>query len=287
MGELYSKMEADLRRKNLADGTRERYLGCAKEFVRHYMKSPRDLGREQIVDYLRHLQTHEQATPATLKMSIAGIRFLYLVTLDRPDEVRNLGWPKVPRSLPVVLSQAEVERIFGAMTSLAARTILLVQYGCGARISEACGLRVEDIDSGRGLIRIERGKGGKDRYTTLGAGLLEALRAYWRVVRPNGPHLFPGRKPGRPITPSAVRVELDKAVERAGLHKRVTTHSLRHAFATHLLEAGTDVRVIQALLGHSSIRTTARYTHVSAQHVATVPSPLDLLPSRRQKPTTR
>jgi site-specific recombinase XerD len=282
MGELYRKMEGDLRRKNYATKTREEYLRNAQDFVRHHMKSPREMGREQVVDYLR-AKAEAGASPSVIKMCVAGVSFLYRVTLNRPEVVRDIGWPRARRSLPEVLSLAEVEELFSAMKSLVTGTILLVTYGTGVRISEACALRAQDIDSKRGLIRIEEGKGGKDRYVMLGQGVLEALRAYWRAVRPPGPYLFPGRKPERPITPSAVRLNLAKAIAKAGLKKKVKPHGLRHAFATHLLEAGTDVRVIQALLGHTSIRTTVRYTHVSARHIASVPSPVDLLPGRVTK----
>jgi site-specific recombinase XerD len=249
------------------------------------MVSPRQMGREQIIEYLRHL-AQTGASPATIKMHLAGVRFLYAVTLERPDEVSGLGWPRVPRSLPQVLSASEVVQILGALTGLKVRTILLTAYGCGARISEACGLRVEDIDSRRGLVRLH-GKGGKDRYVMLGQRVLEALRAYWKAVRPAGPYLFPGAKAGRPITSGPVRGGLEKALRKLGLAKKVTPHTLRHSFATHLLEAGTDSRIIQELLGHASPRTTARYTHVSAKLVGSVKSPLDLLPGPKAPPPAR
>jgi site-specific recombinase XerD len=282
MGELYRNMLADLRRKNYAIQTRDEYLRCARHFVAHFMRPATEMGREQVVEYLRW-RALGGASPSVLKMHLAGISFLYRVTLNRPQEVLGIGWPKIRSALPQILSKSEIEQVFGAVTSLWCRTLLLTAYGTGARISEACALRVGDIDSDRRLIRIERGKGGKDRNVMLGQGVLEALRTYWRAVRPPGPYLFPGGKPGRPTTPRTVRDNLAAAVARLGLTKKVTPHSLRHAFATHLLEAGTDLRVIQVLLGHSSIRTTVRYTHVSARHIASVPSPVDLLPGRQSQ----
>jgi site-specific recombinase XerD len=283
MGELCQKMQADLKRLNYAPGTQDEYVRCVRDFVCYHLRSPAQMGRKEIIEYLRFL-ADAAASPSTIKMHQAGIRFLYATTLERPQEVAAIGWPRIPRSLPQVLSLAEVAQVLGAVPTLKARTILVTAYGTGARISEACRLEVGDIDSRRGLVRIHRGKGGKDRYVMLGAGVLLALRAYWKAVRPPRPYLFPGSDPARPITDAAVRVHLKDALAGLKLAKKVTPHTLRHSFATHLLEAGTDIRVIQELLGHASIRTTARYTHVSARHVATVTSPVDLLPGRADPP---
>jgi site-specific recombinase XerD len=280
MGELCRKMEGDLKRKNYAQQTQRAYLSGARCFAGFHMRPPEQMGREEIIEYLRHL-AEAGAGPEMIKLRLAGIRFLYAVTLDRPQVVAGIGWPRVPRSLPQVLSPGEVARVLDAVPGLRPRTVLLAAYGTGARISEACALKVEDIDSRRGLVRIHRGKGGKDRYVMLGRGVLEALRTYWKAARPPGPYLFPGRKPGTHLTASAVQNSLRDTLRGLKLAKKVTAHTLRHSFATHLLEAGTDIRVIQELLGHTSIRTTARYTHVSARHIATVTSPVDLLPGRR------
>jgi integrase/recombinase XerD len=242
------------------------------------MRSPREMGLGEIKDYLGQL-SREGAGPETLRMHAAGLKFLYGVTLDRPDIADKIPWPKVPHKKPNVLSPAEVERLLSAamLASQVPAVVAMAAYGAGLRISEACRLKPEDIDSGRKLIHVRQGKGGKDRYVMLSERLLEMLRGYWARVRPQDGWLFPGRKAGKPITPHAVGRALQTAAAKAKLRKKVTPHLLRHSFATHLLEAGTDIRVIQVLLGHSSIRTTARYTQVSERHIGSVKSPLDKL----------
>jgi site-specific recombinase XerD len=210
-------------------------------------------------------------------MYVAALRFLFAVTLKRPEVVATVPWPKVPRKLPDILSGEEVERLLSAVRSLKHRALLMTAYGAGLRISEACTLEVGDIDSKRMMIHVREGKRGKDRYVMLSQKLLDTLRLHWRRLHPRGRYLFPGAFPGAPITPSAVSLVLRKAVAAAGLTKRVTFHALRHGFATHLLEAGEDIRTIQRLLGHTSIQTTARYTAVSKAHIARTRSPLDML----------
>lgn len=280
MGELYNKMARDLALKNLASKTRHEYLRCCCGFVRYHMKSPRLLGSKDIKEYLGHLLM-KGAGPETVKMNVAGLKFLYGVTLEQPRKVETIPWPKVPHRKPDVLSGTEMERLLAKMTSLVPAMALLTAYGAGLRVSEACRLRVEDIDSKRKLIHVRLGKGGKDRYVMLSERLLAALRSYWVKVRPRDGWLFPGRAKGKHLSSAAVTKALAEGVSAAKLKKRVTTHTLRHSFATHLLETGTDIRVIQVLLGHASIRTTARYAHVSAKHIATVKSPLDLLGTKK------
>ena len=281
MGELYQKMEQDLAIKNLAFGTREQYLRCCCGFVRYHMRSPRQMGLAEVKDYLG-LLVRQGASPEKLKMNVAGLKFLYGVTLDRQEVADKLPWPKVPHRKPDILSLSEVNRFLGkAMAgSPTAAVVAMAAYGGGLRVTEACRLQPGDIDSERMLIHVRLGKGKKDRYVMLSQRLLEVLRAYWVRVHPKGRWLFPGRKKDRPLTPSAVERATREAARAAKLRKRVTPHVLRHSFATHLLEAGTDIRVIQVLLGHSSIRTTARYTQVSQRHIGTVQSPLDRLPKR-------
>jgi integrase/recombinase XerD len=278
MGQLYQKMAQDLAIKNLAKGTREQYLRCCQGFAAYYMRSPREMGLPEIKDYLGRM-VDLGATPEKLKMHVAGIKFLYGVTLDREEVARKIPWPKVPHKMPDILSLSEVERLLDAVMSASEIPAVasITAYGAGLRISEGCRLRPEDIDSARKLIHVRLGKGGKDRYVMLSGVLLEILRVYWRRVRPQGGWLFPGRKPGQPITRNAVAQALQAAASKAKLRKKVTPHLLRHSFATHLLEGGTDIRVIQVLLGHSSIRTTARYTQVSERHIGSVKSPLDKL----------
>jgi site-specific recombinase XerD len=280
MGELRDKMARDLAIRNLAVKTQKEYLRCCSSFVRYHMRSPRELGANAIKEYLEHLLL-KGAGPETLKMNVAGLKFLYGVTLDRPRVAESIPWPKVPHKKPDILSGSELLKVLEGVTSLVPGVVLMTAYGAGLRISEACRLCVEDIDGKRKLIHVRLGKGNKDRYVMLAERLLGALRSYWVQVRPEGKWLFPGRKKGAHLSASAVRKALDEAVRAAKLKKRVTPHTLRHSFATHLLETGTDVRVIQAVLGHASIRTTARYAHVSARHVASVKSPLDLLGTKR------
>jgi integrase/recombinase XerD len=280
MGALYNKMSRDLKLKNLAVKTQTEYLRCCSGFARYHMKSPTEMGESAIKEYLEHLQ-RKGVGPETLKMNVAGLRFLYGVTLDRPKIVDRLLWPKVPHKKPDILSGSETEKLLKSVTSLVPAMALATAYGAGLRISEACRLQVEDIDSKRGLIHVRLGKGGKDRYVMLASRLLAALRAYWIQARPEGEWLFPGRKAGTHLSPAAVRKALREAVKATKLKKRITAHALRHSFATHLLEAGNDIRIIQVLLGHASIRTTARYAQVSSKHVAAVKSPLDLLGTRQ------
>jgi integrase/recombinase XerD len=281
MGELYQRMARDLKLKNFAPATQKEYLRCCTHFVRYHMRPPTELGESAIKQYLEHLQLRG-CGPETLKMNVAAVKFLYGVTLDRAKVADRLPWPKVPQRKPVILSGTEVDKVLAELSTWPVPAMaLMTAYGAGLRLSEVCRLRAEDIDSTRGLIHVRLGKGRKDRYVMLPARLLQALRAYWVKVRPEGGWLFPGRKKGEHLHPSAVGKALKEAVKAAKMKKRVTAHTLRHSFATHLLELGTDIRVIQVLLGHASIRTTARYAHVSARHVASVRSPLDVLGTRK------
>ncbi|MCJ7819536.1 MAG: tyrosine-type recombinase/integrase, partial [Syntrophales bacterium] len=204
-------------------------------------------------------------------------KFLYNVTLKRPEVVEGLSHPKRPKTLPVILSPEEVLRVFAAIRSVKHKAIIATAYAAGLRISEVCGLRITDIDSQRMRIHVRSGKGKKDRYVMLAVSLLALLRQYYQKVRPQGEYLFPGQKPQRHITPTAVRQVLRKVIRETGLSKKVTMHTFRHCFATHLLEAGTDIRILQVLLGHSSIRTTLRYTHITDRLVQKLVSPLDML----------
>lgn len=280
MGELYDRMVRDLKLRNLAPRTQQEYLRCCVGFVRYHWQSPAKLGTGAIKEYLGHLLM-KGAGPETLKMNVAGLKFLYGVTLERPKVVEAIPYPKVPRKMPDILSGSEVEKVLDALASLVPAMALMTAYGAGLRISEACRLRPEDIDSKRGLIHVRLGKGDRDRYVMLPERLLGALRGYWAKVQPRGGWLFPGRKLGTHLTRTAVTKALNEAVRTAKLKKRVTAHTLRHSFATHLLELGTDIRIIQVLLGHGSIRTTAHYTQVSAKHIASVKSPLDVLGTKR------
>jgi integrase/recombinase XerD len=284
MGIFYDTMQEDLKLKGYARSTQNTYLRCARRLVAFHMQPPTELGEKEIRAFLMHLLEERKVGPANHKTHIAAIKFLYNTTMGRPEEVVRIPWPKVPRTLPDILSRDETMSLLQAVDSIMHRAVLMASYGAGLRITEACSLRVEDLDSERGLIHVRLGKGGRDRYVMLSDRLLACLRHYWKSVRPEGSFLFPGRKTGTHISANAVRKAVRKASDKLGITKRVTPHKLRHAFATHLLEDGCDIRVIQILLGHGSIRSTARYTHVSAKHIGQVKSPLDTVgKQRRQK----
>ncbi len=222
------------------------------------------------------MQTRRLA-PSSVGTATAALRFLYRVTLKRDWTPDDIPMPKKPFKLPVVLSPEEVTIFLASVGNLKHRTILMTTYAAGLRVSEATHLKVTDVDSQRMVIRVDQGKGNKDRYVMLSPRLLEALRSYWTVVRPQL-WLFPGDIPGRPITRDAVGQACQKAHRACGITKPITPHSLRHAFATHLLESGTDVRRIQLLLGHRSLATTSRYLKIATSTVCATTSPLDLLP---------
>jgi site-specific recombinase XerD len=269
----------DLKLRGYAEGTITNYLDCTFRFVKYYMRPPTQLGLAHIRKYLLHLIDEKKIGPAGVKMSVAALKFFYAITLERPEEVDSIPYPKVPIKLPEVLSGSEVSRLLDALHSLKPQLVVMVAYGTGMRVSEACNLSVEDIDSSRGMIHIRQGKGKKDREVMLPETLLLCLREYCRKIKPGKGKtwLFPGRKPGRPISANGVRGAMKKATQEAKIVKRATPHTLRHTFATHLMETGTDIRVIQELLGHNSIRTTQRYTHVSRAHICRTKSPLDRL----------
>lgn len=277
MGKLRDKMEGDLKLRGLSVNTRKTYLNCAAAFVKHCGKTPSAMGRGEVRDFLLHLIEERKVKPSTYNVYAASLRFLYACTLGRPEEVAWVGHMKVRHHLPAILSIEEVERLLAELGSLKLTAIVMAAYGAGLRVSEVCRLCVQDIDSQRMVIHVRNGKGDRDRHTMLPKRLLEVLRAYWKQARPAGPELFPGRAPGSVLSRAAVNKALKLATERAKIKKRVTPHSLRHAFATHLLEAGTDLRTLQVLLGHASIRTTVRYAQVSPAMIRRTKSPADRL----------
>lgn len=276
MGILREQMKADLDLGGYSEATKREYLRCATQFAAHYMRSPSELGEAEVRGFLLYQLRVRKVGSATHKMYLAALKFLYGRTLRRPDVVAHVPWPRVPRPLPDVLSGTEVEALLSALIVPGIRAAVMTAYGAGLRISETCALEVGDIDRRRMVLHVRNSKNGRDRYVMLAQRLLEALRDYWRAVKPPTPRLFVGTG-GEPIQPDAVRVALRKAAEQCGVRKRVTPHVLRHSFATHLLESGTDIRVIQRLLGHSSIATTAGYAQVSTHLLARTTSPLDLL----------
>lgn len=280
MGAIRDRMDGDLRLRGLSEVTRAEYLRCAKQFVAYFRLSPELLGAEDVRRYLLHLVEERHFSPANMKIHIAAIKFLYAVTLNRPDVVDKVRFPKVPLKLLDIPSPSEVAAVLSELKSPMYRTLLFCAYGAGLRVSEACKLCVGDIDSKRMVIIVRDGKGGRDRYAMLSPVLLEALRSYYKQARPPQPYLFQGRIPGKPAPAEGVQTALRMALHRSGVSKRITPHSLRHAFATHSLESGTDLRVIQVLLGHANIRTTVRYVHVSTSTIAATRSPLDAIATK-------
>lgn len=278
-----ARMLADLELANYSRSTIAHYLRCADTFVSHYMRVPTQLGKTEVRCFLLHQQKIRDVGPSGLSMFVAALTFLYKRTLRRPKVVEGLRYPKVPRSLPDVLSGSEVESLLGAIETPKHRAILSVAYGAGLRISEVCRLRCADIDSERMAIHVRNGKGKKDRYVMLGERLLVLLREYWLTAQPGREYLFPGDTPDGTTSRDAPRRALRQAAKACGLTKRVTPHVLRHSFATHLLESGTDLRTIQVVLGHASLRTTARYAHISKRHIEATESPIDLLGTEEGK----
>jgi site-specific recombinase XerD len=276
MTPLRQRMIEDLKLRNLAPRTIQSYVSRVAAFARHFGRSPEDLGRDEVRSYLIHLVQERHVCWSTYNQTVAGLRFLYEVTLGRQGVLVRIACPKQPKKLPVVLSPEEVARLFAAVVGLKHRAILMTAYAAGLRISEVVALRVDDIDSQRMVLRVREGKGRRDRYVMLSPRLLALLRAYWKAARP-AEWRFPGDVPGRPLTASTVHRVCIQAARDAGLGKHVTVHTLRHSFATHLLESGTDIRTIQVLLFFNNTATTEIYTHVSPVTLETTPSPLDRL----------
>ena len=278
MTPLRLRMTEDMQVRHFSPRTQYAYLLQVSLFARHFGQSPASLGPEQIRDYQLFLTNRKKMAPSSITVAISALRFLYQVTLKRGwDLGQSIPYPKQPRKLPVVASPEEVLHFLDCAPGLKHRAILTACYAAGLRVSEAVSLRPADIDSRRQVIRIHQGKGRKDRYVMLSPRLLAVLRDYWRTFRPTSRQwLFPGASPAQPLTTKAVVVACHKALRLSRLSKPLTPHSLRHCFAVHLLEAGTDIRTIQLLLGHRSLSTTARYLHLAAFKVSTTTSPLDL-----------
>jgi len=278
MTSLRQKLIEDMQIRNLAVNTQETYILQVSLFARHFQKSPELLGPEQIRAYQVYLTNEKKLSTKSIAIAISALRFLYRVTLKKDwsfDDI--IPAPNIPKTLPIILSPEEVLQFLDCVRSRKHRAILTICYAAGLRISEAVALTPSAIDSKRMVIRVEQGKGKKDRYTLLSPKLLEILRAWWRVER-SREWLFPGNFPGRHITVGTVEKECEKAHQICKIPKPITPHLLRHAFAVHLLEQGADVRTIQLLLGHSSLATTAKYLRIATSKVCSTTSPLDLLP---------
>lgn len=278
MTSLRQRMTEDMQVRNLALNTQTSYVQQVSLFARHFHKSPDQLGPEDIRAYQVYLTNERKLAPGSVLIAVAALRFLYKVSLKRDWTFEDaIPAPKKPQKLPIVLSPEEVLQFLDCIAGTKHRAILTTCYAAGLRISEAVRLTVSDIDSARMVIRVDQGKGQKDRYVMLSPKLLEILRQWWRMEKPK-PWLFPGDIPGRHISKDAVEQACQKARRRCPIPKPTTPHSLRHAFAVHLLEAGTDVRTIQLLLGHRSLATTARYLRIATSKVCSTTSPIDLLP---------
>lgn len=275
MSPLRQQMQADMVLRGLAPRTQEAYLAVVAGLAAYYRRSPDQLSQDDVQRYLLHLIEERKLAWSSTNQAACALRFFFHVTLKQPDAGFIIPSRKAPAKLPEILSRSEVDRILGACTSLRHRAILMTTYAAGLRVSETCSLKLADIDSRRMMIRVANGKGGKDRYTLLPPLLLETLRLYWRAARPVQ-WLFPKTDGSCPINISQVQKMFQAAKRRAGVKKEGGIHSLRHAFATHLLEAGVDIHTIGRLLGHDKITTTARYLHLQ-QQVAATDSPLDLL----------
>lgn len=279
MTKCIEQMKQDLAFANYSNRTQQDYLGTVRALVESIGRPVEQIDREDLRAYVSRLMTRGRSA-SWVKMKLAAIVFLFAKTLGRPTDVSFIKFPKQHSPLPTVLSQQEVEALLQAVRRPVYRAIAMVLYGTGLRIDEALSLEVGDIDGQRGVLRVRHGKGDRAREVKLSSELYQWLRCYWDRERPPLPHLFASRRTGRPPSQEAVRSALAAAAEEAGIKKPVRPHVLRHSYATHLLDAGTDVRVIQALLGHKSLATTMRYTRVSTALVQNTPSPLDLLPSR-------
>lgn len=297
MTPLRQRMIEDMQLRNLGTETQRAYVHYIAGLARFYQTPPDQLSLEEIREYQLHLINERRLSPESVNAFVSAAKFFYNVTLETPWPEGALPRCRVPHKLPVVLSADEVYEFFRHVCTIRYRAALMTAYGAGLRVSEVVSLQIGDIDSQRMLIRVRQGKGKKDRYAMLSPRLLELLRSWWRSQHPRGQSqpsspqdwLFPSWRQGRHMRADSLQTACREAAQAAGIGKRVTVHTLRHSFATHLLENGADTRLIQALLGHTNINTTARYVAVSPQTVARAVSPLDRLgqPPRTQTPTRR
>jgi site-specific recombinase XerD len=269
-------MHEDLRIRNYAVRTQQVYIEAVARFARYFGKSPDQLGPEEVRAYQVHLVQEKRASWTALNQTVCALRFLYRITLGKDWTIRHIPYAKTEKKLPVVLSRGEIQQLFESIANLKHLSLLLVAYSGGLRVSEVANLRVSDIDSERMMIRVRLGKGRKDREVPLSPMALAILRQYWMLDKPRD-FLFGGGRPDRPITVSSIQKICKGAAAKGGLKKNVSMHTLRHTFATHHLEAGTDLRTLQILMGHTSLKTTSRYLHVSAEKLRAAKTPLELL----------
>jgi integrase/recombinase XerD len=280
MDKTIEQLGQDLALAKYAKSTRSMYMSTAEHLVKRFGRPPGEITREELRTYVEEL-TRRGKSPSWMATQMSALLFLYRKTMGQPDRVSFLKYPRRPRPLPTVLSLEEVGGLLGAIRVARYQAIAMTLYGAGLRIFEALKLEVTDIDGARGVIQVHHGKGDKAREAKLSPTLYTWLRQYWARERPPLPYLFASRRTGKPPRAEAVRTALKHAAKQAWIKKHVTPHVLRHSFATHLLEQGTDVRVVAALLGHSCLQSTAHYARVTEKLVRQTPSPLDLLPQRR------
>src|SRR5277367_1371099 len=270
----------ELQRRNYSQSTVRSYIYAVEDFAKYFHSSPERLGPEHIRQYQAYLFRERKLSAGTIEGRTAALRFLFVKTLRRPYLPDHIPFPKRRRRMPTVLSQEEVARLIDSAQNLMHRTMLMMLYGTGLRRAELCHLKVSDIDSERMVIHVRQGKGGRDRDVLLSPKLLETLREYWRWMKPTT-YLFPGTVKGWradvPITEKIVWQAVNEAAKRAGIAKHVAPHTLRHSFATHMLEAGADLRTIQILLGHAKLADTTVYLHLSRRHLQAVNSPLEAI----------
>jgi len=279
---LRTRMIEKLRLKNYSVRTEQAYVAAVAHFARHFGRSPDELGPDEIRQWQLYLQNEKKASWSYFNQAMSALRFFYREILGRDELIPRLSYMRRERRLPVVPSISEVGAFLDAIDNPEYRMVLTVVYGCGLRLLEATRIEVRDIDSKRMLVHVRQGKGKKDRYVTLSPVLLEMLRSYWRQSRPKR-LLFPAPDdPNKPLNPTTLQKHCQKVCLRGGMKKRITPRTLRHAFATHLLEGGANIRVVQTLLGHSSVHTTEIYTHVSDEAIRNVVSPLDRVPLLRR-----
>ena len=276
MTELRRRMDDAMQVRGMADRTRETYLAAVTGLARYYRRSPDQISDDEVQAYVLYLIRDRQRSWSTCNITVHALRFLYHTTLKRDRTTFCVPSPRQPGTLPAILSRAEVERLIAHAPNPKHHAMLLTTYAAGLRLNEVLHLRVTDVDSARMTIRVAQGKGGKDRYTVLAPRLRDALRSYWRATRPE-PWLFPSAETGQPMHPTALQRTYHVAKQRAGITKPGGIHALRHAFATHLLEAGVDIHTIQRLLGHRHISTTTRYFQLTRHTEMGPDSPLDLL----------
>lgn len=278
MSALRQRMEDAMLLRGFALRTRETYLACVTALAKHYRRPPDRIDEHEIQAYLLHMIVDKKLAYASINQAACAFRFLFGKVLARPGLTVEIPMAKVPTRLPVILTRTEIGRLFAAATNLRARTLLMTTYAAGLRLSEVCALQVADIESSpeRMCLKVRQGKGGKDRYTLLSARLLETLRCYWHTCRPRT-WLFPDRSGDGPIADKTAQRIYHAACDRAGLTQAAGIHTLRHSFATHLLEAGVDLHTIQRLLGHGHIGTTMRYLHLAQTKLTGTTSPLELL----------